>query len=80
MGDSSILDSKVSKKNCADFGSGSMLILKMNVVLLKAKFMMMKMKNLLFILTLIFFLVGCSRAVTPAQAASGKYHHCRPVR
>ena len=40
----------------------------------------MKAKNLLFIAALLIFLVGCSRAVTPAQAASGNYHHCRPVR
>jgi len=57
-----------------------MMLLKMNVVLLKAKFMTMKMKNLWLIVALVFFLIGCSRAVTPAQAASGKYHHCRPVR
>jgi len=40
----------------------------------------MKTRNLLFILALMAFLVGCSRAVTPVQAASGNYHHCRPVR
>jgi hypothetical protein len=57
-----------------------MMLLKMNVVLLKAKFITMKMKNLLLIVAVVFFLIGCSRAVTPAQAASGKYHHCRPVR
>jgi hypothetical protein len=57
-----------------------MLLLKMKVLLLKAKFMTMKMKNLLLIVAIVSFLVGCSRAVTPAQAASGKYHHCRPVR
>jgi len=39
----------------------------------------MKTRNILFILGLVVLLVGCARAVTPAQAASGSYHHCRPV-
>jgi len=40
----------------------------------------MKTKNLLFIISLALFLTACSRAVTPEQAASGRYHRCRPVR
>jgi len=47
---------------------------------LATQILSMKAINILLILGMIFFLVGCSRAVTPAQAASGNYHHCRPVR
>jgi len=54
--------------------------IKLNILLLKAKFVTMKARNLLLIAALFVFLAGCSRAVTPAQAASGNYHHCRPVR
>ncbi|MFI5187274.1 MAG: hypothetical protein ACHQF0_11150 [Chitinophagales bacterium] len=40
----------------------------------------MKKRNFLFILAILFFLVGCSHSITPFQAASGNYHHCRPLR
>jgi type III secretory pathway lipoprotein EscJ len=40
----------------------------------------MKTRNILFILGLMFLLAGCDKALTPAQAASGSYHHCRPVK
>ena len=40
----------------------------------------MKTRNILFILGLMFLLAGCARSLTPAEAASGSYHHCRPVR
>ncbi|HEV8507869.1 MAG TPA: hypothetical protein VGQ53_20830 [Chitinophagaceae bacterium] len=40
----------------------------------------MKTRNILLLLGLVVLLGGCARAVSPAQAASGSYKHCRPVR
>jgi hypothetical protein len=39
------------------------------------------MKNtiILYALILVFF-ASCARAVTPAEAASGRYKKCRPVK
>jgi hypothetical protein len=80
MGELSIVDRKVSQKNAHIFVVFLCVRVKLNILLLKAKFVTMKTRNLLFLSAILVFLVSCSRAVTPAQAASGNYHHCRPVR
>jgi len=36
--------------------------------------------RIIIVACLALVLMSCARAVTPAQAASGKYHKCRPVR
>ncbi len=38
------------------------------------------MQKLLAIVVLGLLFASCSRAVTPGEAATGKYKHCRPVR
>jgi hypothetical protein len=73
-------DRKLSQKNTHILVVFLCVGIELNILLLKAKFVTMKARNLLFIAALLVFLAGCSRAVTPAQAATGNYHHCRPVR
>ncbi|HMG68160.1 MAG TPA: hypothetical protein VK588_10750 [Chitinophagaceae bacterium] len=39
----------------------------------------MKTRNIILVFVLVFLLAGCTHAITPFQAASGNYHHCRPL-
>jgi len=55
------------------------MFFKERTVILSTQILSMKTRNILIVLGLIFLLAGCARAVTPAEAASGSYHHCRPV-
>jgi len=44
------------------------------------KISFMKTRYVFFLALLISFLISCSRALTPVEAASGKYKKCRPVK